>query len=260
MKGTDHETVYCYPAAGKRLIAKAIASHAPFMEVAKSGTMVIIAGTTNAYVAQEVLAALNQAEGFSPKGFFRGITLPPAKPTTVTGRLPDETQFSGDVVITKGVLQKNKTIFDVVDDLKKGDIVLKGANAVDLVNKRAGILIGHPKAGTIGATLPAVIGRKVRLILPVGLEKRVSGDLDKIADKINHPDTRGARFWPVFGEVITELEAITMLTGASAELVAAGGVGGAEGCVWLLAGGSESQMDAVSKLMKSVAKEPNFMV
>ena len=248
------------PAAGKRLIAKAIAAHAPIMDVAKSGTVVIIAGTTNGYVAQEVLAALNQADDFSPSRFFRGITLPPAKPTTDSGRLPDETQFSGDVVITNGDWQKHKTIFDVVDDLKKGDIVLKGANAVDLVTKRAGILIGHPKAGTIGATLPAVIGRKVKLILPVGLEKRVTGDLDKIAEKINHPNTRGARFWPVFGEVITELEAITMLTGATADLVAAGGVGGAEGSVWLLVDGNESQIEAASELIKEVAKEPAFIV
>ena len=248
------------PAAGKRLIAKAIAASAPIMDVAKSNTLVIIAGTTNGYVAQEVLAALNQAEDFSPGRFFRGITLPPAKPTTDTGRLPDETQFSGDVVITKGEWQKHKTIFDVVGDLKKGDIVLKGANAVNLVTKRAGILIGHPNAGTIGVTLPAVIGRKVRLILPVGLEKRVSEDIDKIAEKMNHPDTRGSRFFPVFGEVITELQAIHMLTGATADLVAAGGVGGAEGSVWLLVDGNEQQIAAASELIKSVAKEPAFGV
>ena len=248
------------PAAGKRLIAKAIAAHAPIMDVAKSGTLVIIAGTTNSYVAQEVLAALTQAELFSADRFFRGITLPPAHPTTDTGRMPDETAFAGDVVIKEGTWQKNKTIFDVVDDLKKGDIILKGANAVDLSTGRAGILIGHPKAGTIGAALPAVIGRKVRLILPVGLEKRVSGNLDRIADRINHPDTRGARFWPVTGQVITELEAITMLTGASAELVAAGGVGGAEGCVWLLVDGDDNQVAAASDLLKSVGREPQFAV
>ena len=246
------------PAAGKRLIAKAIAAHPPVMEAAKNGTLVIIAGTTNGYVAQEVLGALGQAEGFSPKQFFRGITLPSSKPATGTGRLPDVSSFPGDVVITRGVWQKGKTILDVVDGLEEKDVILKGANALDLVNRRAGILIGHPKAGTIGAALPAVLGRKVRLILPVGLEKRVSGDLDRIAERMNRPGTAGPRFWPVPGEVVTELEAIAILTGAWAELVSAGGVGGAEGSVWLLVDGDENQMDAVSGLMKSVEKEPGF--
>jgi len=47
---------------------------------------------------------------------------------------------------------------------------LKGANALDLTRHQAAILIGHPKAGTIGTILPAVVGRRVKLILPVGLE------------------------------------------------------------------------------------------
>ncbi len=246
------------PAAGKRLIAKALAADPSVMDAAKTGTLVIIAGTTNGYVAQEVLASLGQAEGFSPRLFFRGITLPSSKPDAETGRLSGETAFPGDVVITNGVWQKGRTILDVVDDLNKGDVILKGANALDLSNRRAGILIGHPKAGTIGAALPAVLGRKVRLILPVGLEKRVTGDLDKIAGKMNRPDTVGPRFWPVVGEVITELEAINMLTGAAAELVSAGGVGGAEGSAWLLVDGDERQLAAASDLIRSIQNEPGF--
>jgi len=246
------------PAAGKRLIGKAIAADPSIMEAARSRTMVIIAGTTNGYVAQEILGALNQAEGFSPRRFFRGITLPSSNPDVGTGRIADETGFPGDVVITNGIWQRGKTIVDVADRLKEGDVILKGANALDLANRRAAILIGHPKAGTIGAALPAVLGRRIRLILPVGLEKRVEGDLDRIAGKMNRPGARGPRFWPVVGEVVTELEAITMLTGARAELVAAGGVGGAEGCVWLLVDGDEDRMAEVPGLMKSVGTEPGF--
>lgn len=248
------------PAAGKRLIAKAIAADNSVMEAARSRTLVIIAGTTNGYVAEEVLEALGQSGGFSRKQFFRGITLPSAKPVTGTGRLADTSGFPGDVVIRNGIWEKGKTILDVVDDLKAGDVILKGANALDLAHRRAGLLIGHPKSGTIGAALPAVLGRKVRLILPVGLEKRVSCDLDRIAEKMNHPDTAGARFWPVPGEVVTELEAVGMLTGAEAELVSAGGVGGAEGSVWLLVQGSEGQLAKVSELMFSVQGEPGFSI
>jgi len=248
------------PAMGKRLIAKALAADPSVMEAARTRTLVIIAGTTNGYVAEEVLGALGQTEGFSAKQFFRGITLPSSKPVTGTGRLADVSSFPGDVVIRKGTWEQGKTVLDVVDDMKEGDIILKGANALDLTNRRAGILIGHPRAGTIGAALPAVLGRKVRLILPVGLEKRIPGDLDRIAERMNRHGTSGSRFWPVPGEVITELEAISMLTGASAELVSAGGVGGAEGCVWLLVDGEKDQLAAASEVIRSVQKEPAFSV
>ena len=248
------------PAMGKRLMAKAIAADPSIMDAARNRILVIIAGTTNGYVAEEVLESLGQSQGFSPKQFFRGITLPSSKPVSGTGRLADVSGFPGDVVIRNGTWEEGKTILDVVDDMKEGDIILKGANALDLTNRRAGILIGHPKAGTIGAALPAVLGRKVRLILPVGLEKRVAGDLDRIAERMNRPDTLGPRFWPVPGEVITELDAVSMLTGAGAELVSAGGVGGAEGCVWLLVDGDKEQLAAVSEVIRSIEKEPAFSI
>ena len=129
------------------------------------------------------------------------------------------------MVITDGSWQKGQTIFDVIDDLKKGDLILKGANAVDLVHKRAAILIGHPKAGTIGVGLPAVVGRRVRLILPVGVEKRIDGDLDSIAQKMNAPTAKGPRFLPVPGQVFTEIEALDLLTGATAQIVAKAMIG-----------------------------------
>ena len=246
------------PAAGKRLIGKALAMHPDIQVALQSGTIVIIAGTTNGYVAEEILSRIGQSEGFSRNRFFRGITLPPAKPRTDTGRLPDESEFPGDVVIVNGVWQKGKTIFDVVDDLKEGDLILKGANAVDLVLKKAAIYIGHPKAGTIGAALQAVVGRRVRLLIPVGLEKRVVGNLDDIAQRLNCPGAKGPRLLPVPGEIYTEIEAVALLTGATAELVAAGGVCGAEGSYWLAVSGNAEQVEQAETLFKSVSLEAPF--
>jgi hypothetical protein len=246
------------PAAGKSLIAKALVSHPAMQTALESGIVAIVAGTTNGYVAQEVLMRIGQAEGFTRKRFFRGITLPPSRPTTASGRLMDESEFPGDVIISKGRWQKGKTIFDVVDDLKEGDIVLKGANALDISQRRAAILIGHPKAGTIGAALPVVVGRRVQLILPVGLEKRIFGDLDALAAKLNAPGTQGPRLLPVPGEVFTEIDAITLLTGATAELVAGGGVGGAEGCIWLTISGEKKPLEKAVSLIKSIRSAPAF--
>ena len=246
------------PAAGKRLIGKAMSMHPIIKDVMVNGTLVITAGTTNGYVAEEVLELIGVAKGFSKRRFFRGVTLPPSKPTTKTGRLPDESKFKGDVIIEKGKLKENLTIFDVVNDLKEGDVILKGANAVDLVRKKAAVLIGDPKAGTIGVALQAVAGRRVRLILPVGLEKRVAEDLDSLSLKINAPGSQGPRLLPVPGQVFTEIDAISLLTGAVAELVAGGGVCGAEGGVWLAISGKKEQLEAANDIIESVNREPLF--
>jgi hypothetical protein len=258
MEKTTLKTFAVTPAAGKRLIAKALAVHPAIQNTLKSGTLVIVAGTTNGYVAEEIFAAHGGGADFSRRRFFRGITLPPRQPTTDSGRLPDESEFPGDVVLEKGAWKKGKTIFDVIDDLKEGDIILKGANALDLDRKRAAVLIGHPKAGTIGAALQAVAGRRVRLILPVGLEKRISGSLDDLAALLNAPGAAGPRLMSAPGSVFTEIDAVELLTGAECRLAAAGGVCGAEGSVWLAVCGTEEQVSKAEELIRSIAPEQSF--
>lgn len=248
------------PAAGKRLIAKAVAVHPAVRTALKSAIVVITAGTTNGYVAEELLAELDQMKDFNRKRFFRGVTLPPSQETTEEGRLPDEKDFPGDVILMRGIRQNGKTIFDVADDLKERDVILKGANAVDLSERRAAVLIGHPKGGTIAAAMQAVVGRRVRLILPVGVEKRIPGNLDTLARKLDAPGAKGPRLFPVPGEILTELEAIYLLTGARAEISAGGGVGGAEGAVWFNVSGEEKQEESAYNILESVSTEPPFQL
>ena len=243
--------------AGKRLIGKALAVNSTVVNAAKNNTLVIIAGTTNGYVAEELLKNLG-INGFSRKNFFRGVTLPPTIQLSAEGRLFDEKQFSGDVIITKCEWQKGKTIHDVIDQLKEGDVIIKGANALNLEHKQAAILIGHPNAGTIGITLPTVVGRRIKLIIATGLEKRVNNNLHNIAEKINTPGTNGYRLLPIPGQIFTELDAITQLTGATAELIAAGGICGAEGAIYLAIHGSEEQEENTEKLLKQITTEPPF--
>ncbi len=77
--------------------------HSDILESLKTKTIVIVAGSTNGYIAQEILRDLGQDEGFSRSRFFHGITLPPNIKTNKLGRLPDESQFIGDVVIENGI-------------------------------------------------------------------------------------------------------------------------------------------------------------
>jgi hypothetical protein len=245
------------PSMGKRLIAKALASSHIIQDVLKNGTLVIVAGTTNGYIAEEILNSIGE-KGFSRKHFFRGIIMPPTKNVTSEGRLADENEFPGDVVIVKGKWERGKTIMAVADSLGECDVILKGANALDLQRRQAAVLIGHPKAGTSTFILQATTGRRVGLILPVGLEKRVNGDLYSLSEKLNGPGSTGYRLLPIPGYVFTEIDAIKQLTGADAEIVAAGGVCGAEGSCLLAICGTKQQEKAAEELLASVADEPLF--
>ncbi len=248
------------PAAGKRLIGKGMAAHPAIKAALKSGTIVIVAGTTNGYVAEEILSSIAQMANFSRKRFFRGVSLPPAYRTTDQGRLADESGFKGDVVITNGALIPNKTIEDAADALKEGDVIVKGGNALDTADKRVAVLIGNPTGGTVLVALRAAIGKRVRLIMPIGLEKRVPGNIDELAARINAPGAQGLRLMPAPGEAFTEIDALAVLTGASAEMVAAGGVSGAEGAVWLAVSGTPEAERRAEELLKTVVGEVGFLV
>jgi hypothetical protein len=247
------------PAAGKRLIAKALVSHPLVTQSLHRGRLVIVAGTTNGYVAEEILSHLGQAVGFSRQHFFRGITVSPAWIAAAHGRPPDNGGFPGDVVIDKGVWQRAETVFGVAGTLSENDVIVKGANALDIVSGQAANFVDHPDGGPMAAVLPAVMGRRTKLIVPVGLEKRVSGNLLDLANRLASGDAKGPRLCPLPGLVFTEIDAVHLATGAHAVLSGAGGVGGAEGCIWLAVQGSESQLDQVEALMREVLAEPPFV-
>lgn len=240
------------PSAGKRLIGKGVSLHPAAKNVLKKGTLVIIAGTTNAYVAQEILISINQAEGFSLSGFYRGVTVPFDSQET-TNRV----DASQDVVIIDGIRQKRRTIFDVADSLDEQDVIVKGANAID-PDYHAGVLIGDPQGGTAAAAIRAVIGRRVRMIVPVGLEKRIIKSIADISNMMNAPESEGLRMIPLPGEVFTELDAISLITGATGHLLAGGGIRGAEGAVRIGLTGTDEQIAQAEKLIHSVASEPPY--
>jgi hypothetical protein len=233
---------------GKRLIGKAVAARADVRAVLKKGTLVVLAGTTNGYVAEEILALLGQGEGFSREGFRRGMTVAP-------GAKAIRADFKGDVVIRDGEFVQGQTIYDVVDELQTGDVVIKGANAFDPRGQPA-VLIGNLQGGTALAMTTAVIGRRVRLIVPVGLEKRVLEDINVLAQRCNAPGAQGPRLYPLPAQAFTEIDAIQTLTGAEACLLAAGGVYGAEGSSWLGISGTAQEIRAAADLIRSVADEP----
>jgi len=253
-KNLNTNQFYITIPAGKRLIAKAVISLQQIRSALKNNTIVIIAGSTNGYVAEELLLHIEQMGDFSKSTFFRGITTGPGKKIDVA----NASYFNTDIVVEKGKWAKEKTIFDVAQSLGQGDIIVKGANAVDSERKLAGVLIRTANLGPSAPMMQAVIGKRTEVIIPVGLEKRVFGNIAEIALKVNAPSTDGMRMLPLSGTIITELEAIEMLTGASAELVAGGGIFGGEGGSWIAITGTEEQLHTARDIVNSVINEPPF--
>lgn len=239
--------------AGKRLIAKAVVSLEQIKEALKNNTIVVIAGSTNGYVGEELLLLIDQIGDFSRDTFHRGVTVGPGRKINANG-----TYFNTDIVIEKGKWAKGKTMFDLGQELGKGDIIIKGANAIDSERKVAGVQIRTPNLGPSGPMMQAAIGKRTEVIIPVGLEKRIFGSITEAASKVNDPRTDGMRMLPLTGTIITELEAIEILTGASAELVAGGGIYGAEGGCWLAITGTDDQLNNVTNLINSIINEPAF--
>ena len=100
------------PAAGKRLIAKSMLFIPAINKALENKTIVIIAGTTNGYVAEELLGDINQAAQFSRKRFLEELLCP--RISCYRYGQVSEDQFPGDVVIINGKWEKGLTIFDVV--------------------------------------------------------------------------------------------------------------------------------------------------
>jgi hypothetical protein len=141
-----------------------------------------------------------------------------------------------------------------------GDIYIKGANALDYINNTVGILIGNPKGGTVGGVLGHLIGKKIELVIPIGLEKLVYADLHDLHLTASATDSIGPSLWPLTGTIITEIEALEILTGVESILYASGGVAGAEGAVRLLLYGEEHIMKNALKLVESIKGEPRYLL
>lgn len=225
------------PEQGKKLIARAVASLPEVETALETATIVVIAGTTNRYVAEELLK--KAGEPTDTENFYRGITLP--RGVKLEGGIARE-----DVVIEKGKRVRGKTIFDVAGMLKPGDLIIKGGNAVHLASRQAAVLVGNPAVGTTLPIIEAVYGRRVGTVIPVGVEKRVELPIPTLAALSTDGVTAGPRLCPLPGEAFTELDAIPALYDLEAEIFAAGGVMGAEGAVYFLCSGREEDLKRLS--------------
>jgi len=233
----------------KRLIARGVKNHPVVKTAYHNGVIGICRGTTCSYVAEEFIG--KPLEHFS---YTTGLTLPPS-PSPIIEAL--ETKVH-DVIIRKGEIHMDgETVIEASKNMNPGDVIIKGANALNYRNRVAGCLVGHPAGGTVGGFWGALYGKKIRLVIPVGLEKEIAADILEVSS-FSMDENPGNALFPMTGIIITEIEAVEMLTGTAACQIAAGGIRGAEGSVRLLISGTAGQIDRVKTILEEIRTESPF--
>jgi len=236
----------------KRLIAKAVARMPIVEDALRNGMVIVCKGTTNTYVAEELLGRK------IPHGAFVIGHVTPQK----GGKQLPKVDPMPEVVLVKGQYRPDLTMGQALEQLAPGDVVIKGGNALDYANKTVGVWIGSPTGGTAGKVMPIIAARKAHLVIPIGLEKQVAGTVTDIADKTTQPVndlTKLPRMRILTGHIVTEIEALKMLANVDAFQASAGGIGGAEGAVWMVWRGKPEDVEKARLIAASVQGEEPFI-
>jgi len=238
------------PAESRRLIGKAVAQMPEIKAALEKAYVIICGGTTNAFVAQEILGTRE----IDPGRFTAGTS---AYGVLCVTDPQDRQPFP--IVLYKGNVV-NKTIREALDDFHIETVVIKGANAVD-PEYNVGIITSGYDGGTVAATIGTVTHTGMNYIVPVGLEKLVPSVKDSAiytgAKTFDY--TMGADFGMyalVKAKVVTEIQALGILAGVEAKMVAAGGIAGSQGAVTLVAMGEKVNVEKAVTLVESIKGEP----
>jgi hypothetical protein len=262
VKGKEEVTdmwaqVVLTPSESKMLISKAVARMDPVKQALATGTVVIHPSSTTYFLVKEITgkepetehwvlgAVLSQglcrAAGRKGVHYKLGAHLDKVKNMKVL-----VADFPFKWVIKNGELRTGIPLGEILEGLGPEDVYIKGCNALD-VKGNAAVLFGHAGGGTIGFVQAAQRKKKFQMILPVGLEKLIPVSIPqavKAARRTAFEYGMGmpCGLMPVKGTTITEIEAISILSGAKATPNASGGLGGAEGGVVLAIEGEREQV------------------
>lgn len=244
------KTVFTLTSAeSRRLIAKAVVAMPEFKKAWESAYLLLAGGTTNAFIAQELLGR----DGIEPGRCTVGISTDGL--LCVTN--PDSRK-SFPNVFYKGE-KSDKTLVEALADFHAETVVIKGANAVDM-NGYVGIITSGFDGGTVPRIIGPVTSKGLKFITPVGLEKLVPSvqASAKALGGATHIDiSMGAdpgMYCIGTSTIVTEIEAIRMLFDADATLVCCGGVGGNEGAVTLAVDGDEKDIKALVEFLETEIK------
>jgi hypothetical protein len=234
------------PPESRRLIARAVAHLPEVKKALKDGIICIGRGITNGMIVEEINGS------FERKKYVVGCI----RPRRLCQGLYEET-FQ-EIVFLHGEM-KFLPSKEIIKEMGPNDIFIKGANAIDVYGN-AGILVAGDGGGTIGGVMGDIYTKGIQLLVPVGLEKLILGDITELAPyigkkKVSYSMGMPVGLFPVSGRIITEIEALESFADVMVRHIASGGVGGAEGAVVLSVDGEEKEVEKALTKIRSVLNE-----
>ena len=248
------------PTEAKKLISKGLSQTEAVKEALHSGLLVIHPSSTT-YFLMEYLTG-TRPEGVWLAGMIcpKGACLEGRFQAVLEGEDHEELRqplnFPFSWVFRKGKLERGRTLGEVLGEMGEKDVYIKAVNAID-AHGRVGVLVGSLAGGTIGQAFNAEKKRGFQIIWTGGLEKFIPGSVREVAKEAGRAKTTDAlgipcALFPVEAKPFTEIEALETLHGVEALPLAAGGVGGAEGSIMLVAKGEDQ---VVAQVMQMVREE-----
>ena len=248
------------PAESKRLIAKAVVRLPVVQRALESGRIIVSMGTTNAFVAEELLG-----QPVSKYNYAAGYIADQLEQTDEPERILPFIWENGKVVDvpTDEILTQGPTRGALLR-FGAGDVFVKGANAVDPFGNAA-VFTGNNTGGTCGGHMGVLWARGCHVIVPVGLEKLIPSVIQAAhrggVERLKYSTGLKVGVWPIVnGTVITEIQAFQVLCGVMATHVGSGGIGGGEGSVVLVLEGPDEDVARAFKLVESIKGEESVRV
>ena len=235
----------------KRLIAKGIINMPLVKDKLQKGMIIITKGSTNSYIAEELMK-----KTIEHGSFLLGHFIPAGKEA-----LNIKKNHIKEIVFENGKLI-DISYSEALRLLKPGDLVLKGGNLLNYSRKQAAVCIGAYDGGTTHKFLPYVGENKATLVIPIGLEKETSLNLEDSENVLNANNERLGSIPKLYlfktGMIFTEIEAIQQYANVKVFLYGLGGLSGREGGISFIVVGTKEEIIKVKSFIQTIKGEPPF--
>lgn len=231
-------------AAAKRLIARAVYGLPEVRAAHRQGKIVLKSGTT--------VAALAELFGVPPLRLGGRIAPDGARGAREWADAPHI------VLIENGGWRRiDDTLPAELAAMGPDDVFVTGANALDC-HGVAALMAGLAGGSVFGQAMGSLFSEGIRTIIAVGLEKLIPGSVVEVCRqagrrRIDKSMGMAVGLLPLIGKVVTEKEALELLTGVRVTVIGAGGWGGAEGATTMLVEGPAEQVEEAFALVAAAA-------
>lgn len=228
---------------GKRLIAEAIYALEWYQKALEQGKILLKGGTTVSALSEKTVGVPLRISGrISAQGAKAALNKP---------------EHPHNILIENGRYENvDDRFLETVLSLDREDVVVIGANAID-VHGNAVMMAGSPGGGPPGRGCSAMACEGMQVIIACGLEKLIPGNLLDIVKKTGRKMTDAAQgmsvgLIPLFGELITEIEALRLLADVVPTVIGKGGLDGGASALTLVLDGKEEEIGNALAVIETI--------